>query len=71
MLPSGPGRPKKDELDSTCAAFFLFRSDKLQSVDNSDGWLEDNEDNVVSVLIISGLLLIIVFNIPNKLEFYC
>lgn len=59
MLPSGPGRPKKDESDSSAdkrAAFFLFSSDELQLVDSSDRWLEDNEDNnVVSLLIIIGL----------------
>lgn len=73
MLPSGPERPKKDESDSSAdkgAAFSLFRSDELQSVDNGDGWLEDNEDNnIVSLLIIIGLLLIIVFTIPNRLPF--
>lgn len=43
---------------------------ELHSIDNGDGWLEDNEDNnVVSLLIIIGFLLIIVFNIPNRLPF--
>lgn len=73
MLPSGPGRPKKNELDSSADkrdAFFLFRSDELQSVDNGDGWPEDDEDNnSVSLLIIIGLLLIIAFDIPNRLPF--
>lgn len=43
---------------------------QLQSVDNGDGWLEDDEDNnTVSLIIITGLLLIIVVNIPNRLPF--